>query len=92
MGRLEWDAPALTIRTEFHKPEKGRYLHPQWDAPIRVNRTISHAEAARLQTFPSSYRWCGPRVQIARQIGNVVPPRLGAAVRAVRSVLDAAVR
>ena len=27
-GRLWWDRPALTIRTEFFKPEKGRYLHP----------------------------------------------------------------
>ena len=29
MGRLWWDRPALTIRTEFLKPEKGRYLHPE---------------------------------------------------------------
>src|SRR5512135_1990355 len=28
-GRLDWDGPArCTIRTEFYKPEKGRYLHP----------------------------------------------------------------
>ena len=27
-GRLWWDKPAYTIRTEFFKPEKGRYLHP----------------------------------------------------------------
>src|SRR5690606_12496772 len=27
-GRLWWDRPAFTIRTEFYKPEKGRYLHP----------------------------------------------------------------
>ena len=26
-GRLWWDKPAYTIRTEFFKPEKGRYLH-----------------------------------------------------------------
>ncbi len=26
-GRLWWDKPAFTIRTEFFKPEKGRYLH-----------------------------------------------------------------
>jgi DNA (cytosine-5)-methyltransferase 1 len=28
-GRLWWDRPAYTIRTEFFKPEKGRYLHPE---------------------------------------------------------------
>jgi len=27
-GRLWWNRPAFTIRTEFFKPEKGRYLHP----------------------------------------------------------------
>ena len=27
MGRMRWDAPSLTIRTEFFKPEKGQYLH-----------------------------------------------------------------
>lgn len=91
MGRLQWDAPALTIRTEFHKPEKGRYLHPQWDGRERANRTITHAEAARLQTFPTTFRWCGHRLQIARQIGNAVPPRLALAVaHTVRSMLAAA--
>ena len=28
-GRLYWNRPAFTIRTEFYKPEKGRYLHPR---------------------------------------------------------------
>jgi DNA (cytosine-5)-methyltransferase 1 len=31
MGRMRWDAPSLTIRTEFFKPEKGQDLHPQWE-------------------------------------------------------------
>lgn len=69
-GRLRWDAPALTIRTEFFKPEKGRYLHPQADRPI------THREAARLQSFPDEFEFHGSKVQIARQIGNAVPPLL----------------
>ncbi len=69
-GRLEWDKPSLTIRTEFFKPEKGRYLHPQADRPI------THREAARLQTFPDDYVFCGSKTQIAKQIGNAVPPEL----------------
>ncbi len=32
-GRLWWDRPAFTIRTEFFKPEKGRYLHPEQHRP-----------------------------------------------------------
>src|SRR5271156_4441673 len=35
-GRLWWDRPAYTIRTEFYKPEKGRYLHPSAHRPITV--------------------------------------------------------
>jgi DNA (cytosine-5)-methyltransferase 1 len=79
LGRLLWDAPSVTIRTEFFKPEKGRYLHPRWD-PVngigRANRALTHAEAARLQSFPSDFLWCGRKLGIARQIGNAVPPML----------------
>lgn len=81
MGRLEWDRPSVTIRTEFHKPEKGRYLHPQFrhgDDSQTALRTISLAEGARIQTFPSDHRWCGSREEIARQIGNAVPATLAA--------------
>jgi DNA (cytosine-5)-methyltransferase 1 len=83
MGRMRWDAPSLTIRTEFYKPEKGQYLHPQWDAgrsDRRVNRVITHQEAALLQTFPANYLWCGSKIEIARQIGNAVPPLLARAL------------
>lgn len=70
-GRLEWDAPSVTIRTEFYKPEKGRYLHPAED------RSLTVREAARLQTFPDDYGFEGEsRLDIATQIGNAVPPKL----------------
>jgi DNA (cytosine-5)-methyltransferase 1 len=83
MGRMRWDQPSLTIRTEFFKPEKGRYLHPQWepdDPSGRVNRVITHLEAARLQDFPETFVWCGSKTQIAKQIGNAVPVGLAAAL------------
>lgn len=80
MGRLQWDEPAVTIRTEFFKPDKGRYLHPQWDSKVKVNRALTHLEAARLQSFSDDFRWCGRKLEIARQIGNAVPPRLARAV------------
>jgi DNA (cytosine-5)-methyltransferase 1 len=83
MGRMRWDAPSLTIRTEFFKPEKGQYLHPQWDAADptnRVNRPITHLEAARLQGFPDDFRWCGSKIGIAKQIGNAVPVGLAQAI------------
>jgi hypothetical protein len=74
MGRLEWDKPALTIRTEFFKPEKVRYLHPE------QHRPITHWEAARIQTFPDDFKFFGSKIEIARQIGNAVPPKLAEAV------------
>lgn len=83
MGRMRWDAPSLTIRTEFFKPEKGQYLHPEWSAKSphdRVNRPITHWEAARLQGFPDDFAWCGRKIEIARQIGNAVPVGLSEAV------------
>jgi DNA (cytosine-5)-methyltransferase 1 len=66
-GRLSWDKPALTIRTEFFKPEKGRYLHPAEHRPITIR------EAARIQTFPDDYILVGSHVAAAKQIGNAVP-------------------
>lgn len=82
MGRMQWEMPAHTIRTEFFKPEKGAYLHPQWDEMglNRVNRPITHLEAALLQDFPEDYLWCGSKIQIARQIGNAVPVGLASAI------------
>ncbi|MEU6584133.1 DNA cytosine methyltransferase [Nocardia sp. NPDC046763] len=83
MGRMRWDMPSLTIRTEFYKPEKGQYLHPQWerDNPANsVDRPITHYEAARLQSFPDSFGWCGSKIEVARQIGNAVPPMLAEAI------------
>lgn len=74
MGRLHLDKPSVTIRTEFFKPEKGRYLHPTED------RAITHYEAALIQGFPENYQWVGTREEIARQIGNAVPIQLGKAI------------
>lgn len=74
MGRLRWDEPSVTIRTEFFKPEKGRYLHPS------ENRAITHYEAAKIQGFPDEYLWVGSKTSIARQIGNAVPIPLGSAL------------
>lgn len=74
MGRLHWDKPSVTLRTEFNKPEKGRYLHPEHD------RAITAHEGARLQGFPDDYRFVGPMTEVIRQIGNAVPIPLGKAI------------
>jgi len=78
-GRLWWDRPSVTIRTEFFKPEKGRYLHPE------ANRPITHREAARLMSFPDDFKFVGSKIEVAKQIGNAVPPLLGRAIASVVS-------
>ena len=69
-GRLWWERPSVTIRTEFYKPEKGRYLHPIEDRPI------THREAARLQGFNDNFKFIGKKIEVGIQIGNAVPPPL----------------
>jgi DNA (cytosine-5)-methyltransferase 1 len=73
-GRLWWDRPSVTIRTEFFKPEKGRYLHPDKDRPL------THREAARLMGFPDDFVFTGSKTEVAKQIGNAVPPDLSGAI------------
>ena len=85
-GRLWWDRPAITIRTEFFKPEKGRYLHPSADRAITVR------EAARCMSIPDDFIFPAEQsmTSVARQIGNAVPPLLARRVAEVlAAVLDA---
>lgn len=86
-GRLWWDRPSLTIRTEFYKPEKGRYLHPSEHRPITVR------EAARCMSFGDEFVFPVHQsmTSVAKQIGNAVPPLLAQAVaEAVLTALDEA--
>lgn len=77
-GRLWWGRPSFTIRTEFFKPEKGRYLHPSEHRPITLR------EGARCMSFPDDF--CFPETQsmtsVGKQIGNAVPPLLASAIAA----------
>lgn len=69
-GRMSWDEPAPTITTKFNSISNGRFGHPEED------RAISLREGATLQTFPKDYAFVGTQGEIARQIGNAVPPEL----------------
>lgn len=80
-GRMIWDEPSNTLRTALLNASKGRYIHPE------QNRVITLREAARLQTIGDDWSFVGTPYQVARQIGNGVPPGLGRRVaRAVRQL------
>lgn len=68
--RLEYDKPSDTVVNV----RKSMWIHP-----IK-NRAISAREAARLQSFPDSYKFLGTKDSVYQQIGNAVPPLLGRVV------------
>ena len=81
---MAWDQPAPTITARFDSFSRGRFGHPVLD------RTITLREGARLQTFPDDFVFMGTKVEIAKQIGNAVPPVLAERIAAqVLKVLDA---
>jgi DNA (cytosine-5)-methyltransferase 1 len=70
--------PRMPSRTLTAHMGKDTYSHIHWDSTQK--RTVSMREAARLQSFPDSFRFAGAMNAGFRQIGNAVPPLLGLAV------------
>jgi DNA (cytosine-5)-methyltransferase 1 len=68
--RLDWNQLSRTITAHIAK-DGYWYIHPEQD------RTLTIREAARIQTFPDTFRFSGPPSSAFRQIGNAVPPQLG---------------
>jgi DNA (cytosine-5)-methyltransferase 1 len=65
--KLRWDAVSGTITAHLAK-DCYTHIHPE------QQRTITIREAARLQSFPDSFRFYGNMGDRFRQIGNAVPP------------------
>lgn len=72
-GRLHFDGLSSTVLTKCD-PHWGTVFLPDQD------RTLTVREAARLQSFPDSYRFLGPRVSQYVQVGNAVPVLMAAAI------------
>ncbi len=71
--------PSWTIEAHIGK-DTYRHIYPSKDGEPQPPRTISVREAARLQSFPDRFRFCGPFTKQFTQVGNAVPPLLARAV------------
>ena len=68
--RLDYDAPSSIVVNV----RQSMWVHPTLD------RAISVREAARLQTFPDSFVFCGSKDKQYQQVGNAVPPIMAKAI------------
>ena len=67
---MNYDEPSGTVVNV----RKSMWIHPKKD------RAISIREAARLQTFPDSFVFCGSKDKQYQQVGNAVPPIMAKAI------------
>jgi DNA (cytosine-5)-methyltransferase 1 len=68
--RQVWDEPGATVQTTFGMISGCRNVHPI------ATRSLTGREAARLQSFPDSYKFDASLGDMRTGIGNAVPPLL----------------
>ena len=72
-GRVDPNGLSGTILTKCD-PHWGSFFH--WSQ----ERALTVREAARIQSFPDTYRFYGSRGSQYEQVGNAVPPLLAKAI------------
>ena len=81
--RLNYDEPCGTVVNV----RKSMWIHPTLD------RAISVREAARLQTFPDNFEFCGTKDKQYQQVGNAVPPIMAKSIaKKLASILNANIK
>lgn len=75
--RMGKDEISVTITTRFDTPSSGKFTHPY------LHRAITVREAARIQSFPDSFKFTGTKGSQMKQVGNAVPPLLAKAIASV---------
>lgn len=74
INRLDLDRPSFTIIVGSDKGGGKGHIHPI------EPREVTPRESARVQTFPDWWAFSGTSRHPIRQVGNAVPPLLGAAI------------
>jgi DNA (cytosine-5)-methyltransferase 1 len=67
---IRTDLPSNTIPAHLYK-DGLRHIHPD----SQQARSITVREAARLQSFPDDFKFCGANGAKYKMIGNAVPPK-----------------
>jgi DNA (cytosine-5)-methyltransferase 1 len=75
--RMGKDEISVTITTRFDTPSSGKFTHPY------LHRAITVREAARIQSFPDTFKFIGTKGSQMKQVGNAVPPLLAQAIATV---------
>ncbi len=75
-ARLASWKPAVAVTSNMRKPSSARATHPT------QNRGLTVREGLRLQSFDDDFVVLGARTSQYLQVGNAVPPLLGAAIGA----------